>query len=581
VTAELAAGEEHGVVLFGWENCPCTWYATNRFDAEELCYRRLTWADRNSDLMLYLQCVEGNNNDHSFIYTKDGGEYKFQGNGFAFMTSAMTPSTLNTMLNKASASRECPKGSFACTEDCFFDDISASRAESALSPSYRYGVSIVDTDGDHRFEAVVCGYTGPNLVLSWERGGFVDHARELGMESAGLRSIGIASCDVDGDGVEEVYVLNTGAYAGTANSQSDNLFKKTASGWEDLFAQSQNAAARNLFAGRSVACVDRFGQGRYGVAAASYGEQIHLYEVADSGKISDVGPSVGFTGTPGGRGITAGPLAGRSSYTPDRPGTDVFFVNEMNPSYGADGCNFLFQAQPDGSFVDVAPDFDVQDCYRGGRGVAVVDVDIDGRLDLVNGNWGTQHRLWVRDGSNRYTDVATPEMSEPSYIRTVIAADLDNDGHTELFWNNIDSYGRGAPNRLFTQTEDGSWERVLLGPAELPLGHGTGAAVADFDQDGVLELLISHGESASQPMSLFRARGAAANRFLRVLPLTAAGAPARGAIVTVTLAGGRTVVRHVDAGSGYLCQMEPVAHFGLARGRATRVAVNFVDGTTR
>jgi hypothetical protein len=100
VTAELAAGEEHGVVLFGWENCPCTWYATNRFDAEDLCYRRLTWADRNSDLMLYLQCVEGNNNDHSFIYTKDGGEYKFQGNGFAFMTSAMTPSTLNTMLNK-------------------------------------------------------------------------------------------------------------------------------------------------------------------------------------------------------------------------------------------------------------------------------------------------------------------------------------------------------------------------------------------------------------------------------------------------------------------------------------------------
>merc|ERR1711904_626858 len=28
VTTELAAGEEHGVVLFGWENCPCTWYAT-------------------------------------------------------------------------------------------------------------------------------------------------------------------------------------------------------------------------------------------------------------------------------------------------------------------------------------------------------------------------------------------------------------------------------------------------------------------------------------------------------------------------------------------------------------------------
>ena len=33
---------------------------------------------------------------------------------------------------------------------------------------------------------------------------------------------------------------------------------------------------------------------------------------------------------------------------------------------------------------------------------------------------------------------------------------------------------------------------------------GTGAAIGDFDGDGVLELLVSHGESAAQPLSLFR-----------------------------------------------------------------------------
>ena len=32
---------------------------------------------------------------------------------------------------------------------------------------------------------------------------------------------------------------------------------------------------------------------------------------------------------------------------------------------------------------------------------------------------------------------------------------------------------------------------------------GTGAAVADINNDGVLELLISHGETAEQPLSLF------------------------------------------------------------------------------
>merc|ERR1719201_3001796 len=128
VTAELEEGEEDGVVLFGWENCPCTWYATNRFDAEDLCYRRLTWADRHSDLMKYLQCVEGNDNDHSFIYTKENGEYKFQGNGFAFMQGAISQPALENMLEKANADFDCPKGSFGCTEDCFFEDISTALA---------------------------------------------------------------------------------------------------------------------------------------------------------------------------------------------------------------------------------------------------------------------------------------------------------------------------------------------------------------------------------------------------------------------------------------------------------------------
>ena len=35
---------------------------------------------------------------------------------------------------------------------------------------------------------------------------------------------------------------------------------------------------------------------------------------------------------------------------------------------------------------------------------------------------------------------------------------------------------------------------------------GTGAAVADVDGDGVLELLISNGESFKQPLDLFKAK---------------------------------------------------------------------------
>ena len=45
-------------------------------------------------------------------------------------------------------------------------------------------------------------------------------------------------------------------------------------------------------------------------------------------------------------------------------------------------------------------------------------------------------------------------------------------------------------------------------------------------------------------------------------------------------AGGRTQIRAIDAGSGYLCQMEPVAHFGLGFVSVVdRLEVQWLDGT--
>jgi hypothetical protein len=153
----------------------------------------------------------------------------------------------------------------------------------------------------------------------------------------------------------------------------------------------------------------------------------------------------------------------------------------------------------------------------------------------------------------------------------VIAADFDNDGNQEIFFNNI-----GQPNRLFG-FRGGEWVMLSIGDAVEPGGMGTGAAVADLDGDGRLELLIAHGESALQPLSLYHAVDQG-NHYLRVLPLTIFGAPARGAVVTLVQAQ-RTQHRIVDAGSGYLCQMEPVAHFGLGRNPdVLEVRVQWPDG---
>ena len=100
-----------------------------------------------------------------------------------------------------------------------------------------------------------------------------------------------------------------------------------------------------------------------------------------------------------------------------------------------------------------------------------------------------------------------------------------------------------------------------------------------MDGDGQLELLLSHGESSAQDLSLYHVTQGANHHWLRVMPLTRFGAPARGAKVTVMLTDGTQLTRIVDGGSGYLCQMEPVAHFGLGFKEPMRLKIQWPDGT--
>jgi hypothetical protein len=288
---------------------------------------------------------------------------------------------------------------------------------------------------------------------------------------------------------------------------------------------------------------------------------MRLYELAPDGRLADVAPGLGLDRTTGGRSLWVGPLASERS--------DLFCANEHGP-------NFLFQNRGDGTFNEAAAGFKLADADEHGRGVAALDADGDGRLDLVWGNWDGPNRLMVRQVDGTFRDRATPAMALPGAVRTVIAADFDNDGFEELFFNAL-----GEPNRLFRQTAGGAgpsvWCLADAGAAAEPDGLGTGAAVADIDGDGRLELLVAHGESTVQPLSLYRAPDAG-HGWLRVRPLTRFGAPARGARVRL-VAGGRTQVRVIDGGSGYLCQMEPVAHFGLgAVEEVEEVQVTWPDG---
>ena len=436
----------------------------------------------------------------------------------------------------------------------FFEDLTEIISDNPKRLSY--GVSVTDVNQDGNFDFVVTGFGYLNIALSYENGKLINIVNQKKFTDEFRRTIGVAACDIDKDGYEEIYFLNTDTYSGT-KKYSDRLIDLEKDKFIDLFEIEENQRDLNLTAGRSVVCVDRKGDGNYGVYVANYGGPTRFYEYTDN-IIVDKSVQLNLAKITGGRAVVAGHIISDK--------IDVFAANER-------GANFLYKNN-DGKFLDVANEYRVQDILQNGRGTALTDIYYRGRLDILNGNWGGFHRAYVLK-DNIFEDVAKPPFDKPSRIRTVISADLDNDGYDEIFMNNI-----GEPNKLFKILDNGLIEQIPLDIGLEPNGYGTGAAVADIDNDGVLELLVSHGESFDQPLSLYKAKIASDSKYLRIKPLNKYGAPARGATVTL-ISNLRKHSKTIDAGSGYLCQMEPVAHYGIRKKEKNiKIQIKWTNGKT-
>ena len=435
--------------------------------------------------------------------------------------------------------------------DDFFEDITYQILEN--QPRLSYGVSVSDVNNDGNFEFIVTGFGFNNLALAHKKGILFNSINQSIFIDKNRKTIGVASCDIDQDGYEEIYFLNTDTYSGNKR-YSDRLLDFDGNKFFDLFELEINQENLNLTAGRSVVCVDRNGNGAYGIYVANYGGPTRFYE-KDGNEIIDKASELGIDKITGGRAVISGNiLSGRS---------DIFAANER-------GENFLYYNN-NGNFVELAKDYAVDDTFQNGRGTTLSDIYYRGRLDILTSNWEGPHRAFVLK-NNKFVDIADKQFSAPSRIRTVISADFDNDGYDEVFMNNI-----GEPNKLFKILDNGEFKEINIGNALETNGLGTGAAVADIDGDGILELLISHGESGYQPLTLYKANSKK-NNFLRIKPINMHGAPARGATVTL-VSNLRTHSKTIDSGSGYLCQMEPVAHYGIRKNeRNIKIMVTWTNG---
>ena len=256
---------------------------------------------------------------------------------------------------------------------------------------------------------------------------------------------------------------------------------------------------------------------------------------------------------------------------------DLFVANDTQP-------NKLYHNNHDGTFTDQAVIAGVaygeSGTMRAGMGADVADFDRSGHQGLLIGNFTNEGlALYRTDGSGLFTDVSAAsginEVSLRSLTFGALFFDYDLDGWPDIFAANghvADDISVLQPTLhyaespfLFRNKGNGKFEDVTdrVGPALRRPVVGRGAAYADFDLDGDLDLLMTVNNG---PARLFRNDNANQNDMLRVKTVgTKSNRDGIGAKITLRTNKGVRQFAMVHGGSSYLSQSELPVTFGLGK----------------
>ncbi len=248
--------------------------------------------------------------------------------------------------------------------------------------------------------------------------------------------------------------------------------------------------------------------------------------------------------------------------------------------------NFLFVNRGKGKWEEIAlkaeVGFSVNGTTRSGMGVDAADVNGDGKQDLFVSNVDQEmFSLYQNDGNEFFSDVA-PAHGVAQATRLLSGwglkfFDYDNDGLVDLFLANghpddmIENYSQQVRYKepLLLFHHDGKKltnVSAQAGPAFQGLYPARGLAVGDYDNDGLLDVLI--GNNGAAPL-LLKNQSANGNHWLGLrLQGTGCNRDAIGATMTWS-AGGVTRSRLKTHGGSYLSSHDMREVLGL--GTATKV----------
>jgi hypothetical protein len=458
------------------------------------------------------------------------------------------------------------------------------------------GCAFIDYDNDGYPDVLLVNgkdWTSPGkpstlkLYHNNRNGTFTDVTAKAGL-AVSLYGLGVAVGDYDNDGFDDIFVSALG---------QSHLFHNNGNGTFTDVTRSAGLWGPHEFS-TSAAWVDYDRDGKLDLVVANYvqwspqgdiyctldgvhksyctpesykGASLRLWHNLGNGKFEDATAKAGLLdNTSKSLGLAVLDVNGDGW-------PDVVVANDTQP-------NKLYVNTGKGTFTESAVSagiaFSEDGVARAGMGIDAADYDHSGRPSIIIGNFSNQMMaLYHNEGNGLFVDEAPrSEVGRKSLLTLGFASlffDYDLDGWLDIFVANghiepeierIQKRVKYAQSpHLFHNQGSGNFVETTqsVGPDLGASRVGRGAAYADIDNDGDLDLLMT---TNGGPAVLFRNDGGT-NHSLRIkLEGTRSNRDGIGTLVTVNASGEKQSLA-LHSGSGYLSSSELVLTFGLGQRR--------------
>lgn len=329
---------------------------------------------------------------------------------------------------------------------------------------------------------------------------------------------GLAWLDYDGDGWQDLYVVQSGAFPPDGASRGvDRLFRNTGGRFEDVTARVR---LPDRGYGQGVTAADADGDGDTDLYLSNYGPDTLLLNRGD-GTFEDASTRAG---------LGAGGWSSAAAFADaDGDGDLDLYVTryvKYDPNGGLfcgdfatgrrDYCDIsLFEGENDlyyrnkgdGTFEDATAAAGFSSANGRGMGVIFTDLDGDRRPDVYVANDMTPNLLFHNLGGGKFEDVslfsgaAVDAAGKAQAGMGLAVGDFDGDGDPEILVTNFDaevnSYYRNVSEGGALQFEDASAASGFGPPSYNVVGFGIVAS--DLDLDGDLDAYVTNGHVFEHP----------------------------------------------------------------------------------